>query len=71
MADLDTVSKRASAIGIDLGFMRVYPIPDGSIAAQGDRQQIAFKYSGIAATTSTSTPGTLSPYRPTYRPRRR
>ena len=45
---LDTRDKRASALGIDLKWLHVYPNPDGAIS-QLDRQQIAGKYSGIAA----------------------
>lgn len=52
---LDTRNKRASAIGYDMPFLHVYPNPDGAITAL-DRQQIAWKYSGIAA--SPPTPGT-------------
>jgi len=48
MADLDSRSKRASAIGIDLTFLHLLPNPDSTID-QGDRQHNAFKYSGINA----------------------
>lgn len=49
MADLDTRSKRASSVGILVGFfVLALPLPDGAIA-QADRQHIAWSYSGIAA----------------------
>lgn len=48
MANLDTRAKRASAIGIDSPMLHLWPLADGTIA-QGDRQQTAFKYSGILA----------------------
>lgn len=48
MANLDTRNKRGSAIGIDFPSVHVYPNPDGTID-QLDRQQISFKYAGIAA----------------------
>ncbi len=49
MADLDTRNKRASALGIDSPFLHVFPNPDG-VLDQGDRQQIARAYSGVAST---------------------
>lgn len=48
---LDTRNKRASAIGIDSPWLRVWPNPDGAFD-QADRQQIAGKYSGILAGTA-------------------
>jgi hypothetical protein len=48
MADLDTRSKRASSVQV-LGPATLTPVlPDGTIG-QGDRQHIAWTYSGIAA----------------------
>lgn len=47
---VDTRSKRASAVGLHLPFVAVPVLPDGTLA-QGDRQHIAFSYSGIAAAT--------------------
>lgn len=55
MADLDSPSKRASSVGILLGFaLLVPPAPDGTID-QGDRQHIAWSYSGILATSGVIT----------------
>ncbi len=51
--NLDTIAKRASALGIDLPFLHVYPAPDGTIA-QPDRQQVAWKYSAISAASGGS-----------------
>lgn len=45
---VDTRNKRASVLGIDLAFLHAWPNPDGAFD-QSDRQQIAFKYSGILA----------------------
>lgn len=50
---LNNRNKRASALGIDLNFVHIYPNPDGTIS-QLDRQQIAYKYEGIS---SSITPG--------------
>ena len=54
MADLDTPSKRASAIGFDLMWYRVWPIPDGDLSTINDRQHMAYKYAGTL-TVSTAT----------------
>jgi hypothetical protein len=48
VADLDTRSKRASSVGILSLFVLAPPLPDGTID-QGDRQHIAWSYSGILA----------------------
>ena len=48
MADLDTASKRISSVGL-FGRILALPLPDNTIG-QGDRQHIAWTYSGIAAT---------------------
>ena len=44
---VDTRDKRASVIGKDAIYARVYPNPDGDITSVADRQQIALQYSGI------------------------
>ena len=46
---IDTRDKRASCIGIDGAYRFVLPNPDAGAEDQGDRQQMAFKYRGIAA----------------------
>lgn len=51
MADLDSRSKRASSIAIMLSFVAAPVLPDGTID-QGDRQHVAFSYSGILATVA-------------------
>lgn len=56
---IDTRNKRASAIGIDSIRPHVYPNPDGSLN-QADRQQIAYKYSGILASSGS---GVVTKYR--------
>ncbi len=43
---MDTRSKRASSVGILLSFVLAPPLPDGVIS-QGDRQHIAWSYSGV------------------------
>jgi hypothetical protein len=48
MADLDTRSKRASSVGLALAFLLAPVLPDGTIGP-GDRQHIAWSYSGILA----------------------
>jgi hypothetical protein len=48
MANLDSRSKRASSVGILLVSVLSPVLPDGTIA-QGDRQHVAWSYSGIAA----------------------
>lgn len=50
MANLDTRSKRASSVGILLVSMLAPPLPDATIGT-GDKQHIAWSYSGIAAAT--------------------
>jgi len=47
MANLDTRSKRASSVAL-FGLLLAPAFPDGAIG-QGDRQHIAFSYSGISA----------------------
>jgi hypothetical protein len=52
VANLDTRSKRASSVGVLVGFFVLAPVlPDAAIT-QGDRQHIAVSYSGILATGS-------------------
>jgi len=48
MANLDTASKRISSVGIMLVSILAVPLPDATIDA-GDRADIAWSYSGIAA----------------------
>ncbi len=48
MANLDTRQKRASGVMPNLSFRSMLPVPDGALN-QGDRQQTAFVYAGIAA----------------------
>lgn len=47
---IDTATKRCSVIGVGSPVPRLLAVPDGAIAAQ-DRQELAFLYWGIAATT--------------------
>ena len=51
MADLDTRSKRASSWGTLRPYIITPPLPDGTIG-QGDRQHIAYTYSGISASAA-------------------
>lgn len=51
MANLDTQSKRMSGVNVSLPFARPLSAPDGTVD-QGDRQHVAFMYSGIAAGTA-------------------
>lgn len=44
---IDTATKRYSVIGFDLPFVRMFPVPDGTISAT-DRQGWLWKYTGIA-----------------------
>ena len=64
MANLDTRDKRGSAVGIDLNWVHIYPDPDGIVAGilDEERQQVAYKYMGISATTGTVS-AVLLPYR--------
>ena len=48
---IDTRNKRASCIGIDLAWNRVFPNPDGTINVN-DRQQIGLKYAGTLGVSS-------------------
>ena len=47
---LDTRDKRSSAIMVSLPWRGLFPLPDGTVN-QGDRQQCACMYRGIAAQT--------------------
>lgn len=50
---LDSRDKRASALGVAVAtFALVLPNPDGAALNQGDRQQVAFCYRGIAASAA-------------------
>ena len=62
MPNLDSVSKRASAIGIDLNWLRVYPIADGSLDTEEDRRHIGLKYS-FSVSTSTGPAAATNVYR--------
>lgn len=53
---LDSRSKRASSVGIMLPFVLALPLTDGTLD-HGDRQHVAWNYSGILAISSTFTPG--------------
>ena len=44
---VDTANKRYSFIEIDLPFVRMFAVPDGTIDL-ADRQQFLMKYSGIS-----------------------
>lgn len=46
---LNTRDNRASALGWNIPVCKVYPNPDGSLAVQGDRQQIGYVYRAILA----------------------
>lgn len=48
MANLDTAAKRSSGINVASPWRSRLPFPDGTIN-QGDRQAVAFMYSGISA----------------------
>ena len=57
---IDSRSKRASAAGILLPWLLVPVLPDGTLD-QGDRQHIAWSYSGIAAAGPAQTaPGSVT-----------
>lgn len=58
---IDSASKRASIIGYDFGGQRVWPIPDGSLATQVDRQHMAGKYAQVMTPPPPSTPGIGGP----------
>jgi len=45
---MDTAAKRASAVNVGSPWRGILPFPDGVID-QGDRQTVAFMYSGILA----------------------
>ncbi|HXG36513.1 MAG TPA: hypothetical protein VNL15_06065 [Dehalococcoidia bacterium] len=53
MANLDTRSKRASSVQVLSPWVLAPPAPDGLIG-QGDRQHIAWTYSGIDASNPTA-----------------
>ena len=66
MANLDTRSKRASSAQVLAPYVLAPPLPDGTIA-RGDRQHIAFSYSGILAAGGYYNYGFL----PTFRRRKK
>lgn len=52
---MDTRDKRASVLGLAFATLAVVlPNPDGAALSQGDRQQVAFCYRGIAASAAAS-----------------
>lgn len=68
---IDTRNRRASCIGLDGPFRSVYPNPDGAISSGADRQQVAYKYPGIAAGGAPPAAPGDSPFVNVYRRRRR
>lgn len=48
MSDADSTSKRRSSVQALLTFAAAPPLPDGTLDA-GDRQHMAFSYSGVLA----------------------
>lgn len=46
---VDTRPKRASALGVTIPIVPTFPLADGNIANQADRQHAAFSYIGILA----------------------
>jgi len=66
MANLDTRSKRSSSIAL-FGLLLAPVLPDGAIG-QGDRQHIAFSYSGILAAGILTTAFPDKWFRPTEQP---
>ncbi|HEV8655645.1 MAG TPA: hypothetical protein VGR85_09060 [Candidatus Limnocylindria bacterium] len=48
---IDTRNKRSSAVFVTMPWRAQLPAPDGAIG-QGDRQAVAFMYSGILATAA-------------------
>jgi hypothetical protein len=57
VADLDTTSKRRSHLSLAKPWMQVLPEPTGAIEA-GDRQHLAYLYSGISAGSAEPITGT-------------
>jgi hypothetical protein len=55
---MDTRSKRASSVGIALVFILSPVLPDATLD-QGDRQHMAWSYSGIASEAASDTGGRL------------
>lgn len=58
MANLDSRSKRASSVAL-FGLISAPVLPDGTLD-QGDRQHVAFSYSGILA--EGGTPAVSGPF---------
>lgn len=44
---IDTRQKRASSIGMARPWMVQLPVPDGTITSAADRQQVAYRYTGV------------------------
>ena len=55
MADLDTRARRASSVQVLAPWLASPVLPDGAIG-QGDRQHMAWSYSGILAGAPAATP---------------
>lgn len=53
---VDTRDKRDSAVGLSLPWRCRLPLPDGSLAATGDRLHLAYLYSGLGAAAATTPP---------------
>lgn len=51
---VDTRDKRFSMLGIGMGWFKAAPNPDGGFASAGDRQMLAYMYSGITASSPTA-----------------
>lgn len=46
---IDTRNRRASCVLLGVGFARVWPTPDASLANQADRQHLAYLYAAVQA----------------------
>lgn len=53
---MNTRSKRASSVGVLLGFCVLAPVAPDATLNQGDRQHIAWSYSGILAAGAAAGP---------------
>jgi hypothetical protein len=49
---IDSADKRASCLGVAQAAIFTAPTPDGSLAAQADRQHVGRAYRGIDATST-------------------
>lgn len=54
---LNTVDGRASAIGVNEIYTRVYPVPDGSLNTEGDRMHVGLSYRLVDEGVVGPTPG--------------